>query len=632
MNMHPVSIEPKLNAARAAMAWMPPRSPLPMPVQDFDHPFKDPNAPGVANNPMDWVKRALIGGPAVLLTGAMISVFYSWQSADGFNLIEAIWLFLVGVTFFWITLVVANTVAGLARSILTQTPQNDMVIPLKTAVLVPIYNESPIHVFGNINAMMDDLADGQTAHEFTFFILSDTQDAAIAALEEKAMGFVAHRGGLFYRRRHSNLDRKTGNLRDWITNWGGSYDAMLILDADSVMSKHGMIGLADALGADPTLALVQSNPKNFGAYSLFGRLQQFAAAAFGRLPAEGMAFWSMREGNYIGHNAIMRVRAFADCAGLPYLPARGGKETLIYSHDFVEAALLRRAGWGVQIIPEVIDSYEEIPITLIDYIVRDRRWCQGNMQHLRIFGRKGFHPVSRFHMGHNALSYLMSPAWFALVLIWIFASLVAYSTPQLAADAGGQGGQSFLTQGTVWMLAFVYGMLLAPKFAGAALVLSNAEQRKGFGGAVRFCGSFLVEMVASIAVAPVMMIQQTIAIARICLGRHESWGLQKRYQTGYALVDMLRFHRVETVLGVFLGIGMATGAITLWLLPIGLSLILSVPMSAISGIDLRRKHGPAALMTAQDLKLPDILKVALVQRDKVALALSRPNPVPMAAE
>ena len=629
MKMHPISIEPKLDAA---VAWMPPRSPLAMPAQDFDRPFTDPNAPGVVNNPVDWVKRGLIGGPALVLTGAMIGVFYSWQSGDGFNLIESIWLFLVGVTFFWITLVVANTVAGLAREFLAQTPQNDGVKPLKTAVLVPIYNESPVHVFGNVKAMMEDLDRGDSVHDFTFFILSDTQDEAIALQEERAMGAIAQQGQLFYRRRLNNTDRKTGNLRDWITNWGGSYDAMLVLDADSVMSRHGMIGLADALGADPSLALVQSNPKHFGAHSLFGRLQQFAGAAFGHLPAEGLAFWSMREGNYIGHNAIMRVQAFADCAGLPYLTGRGGKETLIYSHDFVEAALLRRAGWGVRIVPEVTDSFEEIPITLIDYILRDRRWCQGNMQHLRILGRKGFHPVSRFHMGHNALSYLMSPAWFALVLIWISASLVAYSTPQLPVESGDQAAQSFLTQGTVWMLAFVYALLLAPKFAGAALVLSDAEHRKGFGGTLRFCGSFLMEVIGSIAVAPVMMIQQTIAIIRICLGRHESWGLQKRYQTGYSLPDMLRFHRVETAFGAMLLFGMATGAITLWLLPIGVSLILSVPMSAISGIDLRRKQGVPVLMTAQDLKLPDILQAAYIERDKVAQLLARPEPVPMAAE
>lgn len=629
MNTHPISIEHKLDAA---VAWMPPRSPLAMPAQDFDQPFTDPNAPGVKRNPMDWVKRALIGGPALVLTGAMIGVFYSWQSADGFNLIESVWLFLVGVTFFWITLVVAHTVAGLAREFITQKPQIDGISPLNVAVLVPIYNESPIHVFGNVKAMIDDLTGQSSDHEFTFFILSDTQDEAIALQEERAMGMVAEQGRLFYRRRHNNADRKTGNLRDWITNWGGGYDAMLVLDADSVMSQHGMVGLADALGSDPTLALVQSNPKHFGAHSLFGRLQQFAGAAFGHLPAEGLAFWSVREGNYIGHNAIMRVRAFADCAGLPYLPARGGKHTLIYSHDFVEAALLRRAGWGVRIVPEVTDSFEEIPITLIDYILRDRRWCQGNMQHLRILWRKGFHPVSRFHMGHNALSYLMSPAWFALVLIWISASLVAYSTPQLTPEAGGQVGQSFLTQGTVWMLAFVYVLLLAPKFAGAALVLSDPEQRKGFGGTWRFCGSFAMEVIGSIAVAPVMMIQQTIAIIRICLGRHESWGLQKRYQTGYSLPDMLRFHRVETAFGLVLMVGIASGMITLWLLPIGVSLLLAVPMSAISGLNLRRKNGTVALMTAQDLKLPEILQSAFIQRDKLAEMLARPEPVPMAAE
>jgi membrane glycosyltransferase len=406
---------------------------------------------------------------------------------------------------------------------------------------------------------------------------------------------------------------------------------MLVLDADSLMSANGIVSLTDTLANDPTLGLVQTNPKLFGADTFFGRLQQFSSAAFGKLASEGLAYWSERDGNYIGHNAITRTRAFADCAGLPYMKTPRGKAKLIFSHDFVEAALLRRAGWGVRIVPAIGGSFEETPTTLIDFIRRDRRWCQGNMQHLRILWSAGFHNVSRFHMGHNALTYLMSPAWFALVSIWILMGV--------DNGAGLQNGLPATTSSTgqipenIWMAIFVYGMLLAPKLIGSALILSSRKGRAQFGGGGMFVVSALVEIFFSILMAPIMVVQQTRTIIRILFGRLDNWGPQRRYNSHYGLPDIFRFHFLETCIGIVMALGIGFGAISLWLIPIALSLCVSVAFSALSAVRSAPRGGNLRILgTLEERNLPKIIKSAYRRRTELERGLNQVSQVQLAAE
>ena len=97
-------------------------------------------------------------------------------------------------------------------------------------------------------------------------------------------------------------------------------------------------------------------------------MQQFAGRLYGPLIAAGIAWWHGSEGNYWGHNAIIRVRAFArgrrpcrNCSGRkPF----GGH---ILSHDFIEAALMRRAGWAIHMAPTLGGSFEECPPSLTGY-------------------------------------------------------------------------------------------------------------------------------------------------------------------------------------------------------------------------------------------------------------------------
>jgi len=381
------------------------------------------------------------------------------------------------------------------------------------------------------------------------------------------------------------------------------------------------------------LALVQTCPRLFGSDTFFGRMQQFASAAFGLFPSLGEAAWSQEEANYHGHNAIVRTKAFAACAGLPYLKNRKGGDTLIFSHDFVEAALLRRAGWGVRMVPELQETYEETPTTLIDYVLRDRRWCQGNMQHLRILGSAGLHPVSRFHLGQNALTYLMSPAWFALVLIG--ALLGTSSHNGLLSFVTGQPASAYINFAMfdrfgLWLLGFVYLLLVAPKVAGAIKVLLSGGV-SGFGGAGRFGLGFVTELIGSMAIAPILMVQQTRAIFGIVVGQHENWGPQQRYESHYTMATILRFHWFETAFGVALAAGMALNFVSLWLLPIAISLAGAPLLSYVSGIKMGAANN-SLFATPDAITVPQIIQQAAVHRDAIEGFRPMPETPQMAAE
>ncbi|MEJ6396321.1 glucans biosynthesis glucosyltransferase MdoH [Yoonia sp. 208BN28-4] len=616
---------------------MPPVAPLSRPIQALDQDYAGDKAPLARARSTTRIWRYATFLPAVTATLALIAAFTDWFAMDGFSAFEGVVIGLIAFTFFWIALSVSTAVMGIATLYLSRPKDaGGPVAPMDVALLVPVYNENPVDVFGNAAAMLAALDAEDTPHRFALFILSDTRDDAIAAQEWRAYGDLAANfpagAQVYYRRRADNTDRKVGNLADWVERWGGANDAMLVLDADSLMSGRAIVALTDALARDPSAGLIQSFPTLFGAQSIFGRVQQFSNRIYGHALAEGLAQWTDREGNYWGHNAIIRANAFAACAGLPRMRSRRGAKSdqgrLILSHDFVEAGLLRRAGWSVRFLPQIEGSYEEVPQTLIDYVLRDRRWCQGNLQHLGLLRSRGFHAVSRFHLVSGAMGYLMSPAWFALLLVWALIGN-GEQTNALVYFAGFDPQVSWpemTTGNALSILAFMYAMLLAPKIMGAFAARRAGIRMADVGGVGQFAASLLAEIALSIAYAPVLMVQQSIAVMRSAIGVQEKWSPQQRSGGRYSLLTMMKFHSVETVIGLAMTVGMVMGLVTLWLLPIAASLTLAVPLSALSGVNLGSRGWKGRQMgTPEHLNTPAIIRDAMRERERFAALLASPE-------
>lgn len=614
-------------------AWMPDPAPLDHPVQDLRARYRDGDAPEhvpLGRGVTLWRLATFL--PAVLITLGLIAVFTDFFAMDGLSGFETLLISLIAMTFFWISLSVTTVTVGIVNMLRARPAEiaQHQIEPLDVALLVPVYNEAPADVLGNACAMIEELSALSHAHRYALYILSDTRDEQIAAQE--LLGFATLRAKVtgpievFYRRRAENTDRKVGNLADWVENWGGGSDAMLVLDADSLMAGSAIVALTDAMAAEPSAGLIQSFPQLFGARTLFARVQQFSSTIYGAALAQGLATWADRDGNYWGHNAIIRTKAFAACAGLPKLGRRPSKGALILSHDFVEAGLLRRAGWAVRFLPTVRGSYEEVPATLIDYIKRDRRWCQGNMQHLRLLWSKGFHTVTRFHLFHGAVSYLLSPAWFVLLTIWALigkgeeANVIRYfagANPQVAWPDMSHVNNLFI-------LLFMYGMLLAPKFLGASAIRGSGLSLRDLGGAGQFVLSFVTEVIISILYAPILMVQQTMAVLSTLLGRRVQWAPQMRGGTRYDLWTLIKFHWLETLIGAALFAGMATGLVSLWLLPIAISLAGAIALSALSGVNLTGSRWTENQMGTQEVfNAPAIIRSAYAERKNLQRVLDQ---------
>lgn len=606
-----------------AAAIMPPRAPLPMPGQSFAKAPSGERANAWSGG-MLWRAAAFL--PSVVLTivvsGAVAS--YLWQG--GVLVIEALVLAVFALAMIWLAFSVNTTCLGMMRMRLRPALPKRAAGPSTIALLMPIYNETPWDVFGNAAAMLHALQSAPELDRYHLFILSDTQDPAIAELEERAFAALgAH--DAYYRRRAQNTDKKIGNITDWIENWGAAYDAMVVLDADSLMSGAAIRQLVAALAADPTAGLIQSRPVLIGARTLFGRVQQFSNAVYGWLVAEGLESWSQREGNYWGHNAIIRTRAFAESARLPHLSGWRGRSHLVLSHDFVEAGMLRRAGWGVRMLPRVTGSYEETPQTLIDYILRDRRWCHGNMQHLRLLSARGFHAISRFHLFYGALAFLMSPVWLAVVILWAFLGQAgpvpeSYFSPTnplmpIWPEAAQQIGWAFLL--------ITFAMLLFPKIMAALLFGLRPRTQAAYRSRGVYVGSICLELVLSTLFAPILMVHHTLAAFYALLGRKAIWAPQNRGAAGYSWGAVMRFHWIETLVGMALIGGMIWTQVPLLVLPIALSLAAAPILSKLSALPVA--EAPFRMLrldTPHTLLEPRIVSAARRERALLKAALSDP--------
>jgi membrane glycosyltransferase len=372
------------------------------------------------------------------------------------------------------------------------------------------------------------------------------------------------------------------------------------------MEADTLIRLGLFMEESPQTGLLQTVPVLVNRNTLFARLQQFAGRVYGPVMAAGLAVWSRGAGNYWGHNAIVRTEAFAACAGLPHLrgkPPFGGH---ILSHDFVEAALMRRAGWAVLLAPTLPGSYEESPPGLIDLAARDRRWCQGNLQHAKVLLARGLSWPSRFHMLTGIMSYIASPLWLVFLLAGLLLALQAhYIRPEYFTEEF----QLFPTwpaidpERAIGLFVVTMAILFAPKLFGLAVALSRRTARHGIGGAVRGLASVLVESVLAALLAPVMMAIQSAAVADILFGRDGGWQPQRRDDGTLPFASVVRRHRAHMLLGAGLAVSAwaVSPQILAWMAPAIAGLLLAAPLSALTATVM----AGAALQRAGLLAIPE---------------------------
>lgn len=573
---------------------MPPEAPLAMPTQSlrrFD-PRTERRQP-TKPFPVPWLARLAVFGGGAALTAYGVWEMVQVVSVSHTTVLQWVLVALFSVNFSWIALAFSSAVVGfLALLFSRQVPPKPTALTRRTAVVMPIYNESTARVFAAVAAIRESVEETGFGDHFDYFILSDTTNPDVWIAEERAFLALRQRLGpnarLYYRHRPKNTHRKAGNIADFVTRWGARYDHMLVLDADSLMTGDCIVRLAAAMEADPDAGIIQSLPLVINRNTLFARLQQFAARIYGPVIAKGLAVWMGRDGNYWGHNAIIRTAAFAAHCGLPDLPGKPPFGGHILSHDFVEAALIRRAGWSVYMLPDLQGSYEESPPSLIDVAARDRRWCQGNLQHIRVIGARGLKLASRQHFATGIMSYLASPFWLMQLVVGLVLVLqTRYVKPEYFTSefALSPIWPRFDAERALALFALTMAVLLAPKLFGLILALLRGSIRRPSGGGLRLVLSALIEIVLSAMLAPMMMLIQSGAVFQILAGRDTGWQPQRRDDGSVPFRDIVRRHRMHVLLGIITGVSafLISTSLFAWMSPTILGLVLAIPLSWLSG-------------------------------------------------
>lgn len=549
---------------------------------------------------MNFSARTLRWG--IVITSSLLTVAGSWAYLLAVNHDQQITLAewagvpLFAVLFGWLSFSFSTASAGFV----TQLRSNQLLAKQdlqaasdiypkvldasrRTAILMPVYNESPVSVMAGLRAMFESLESTGQGNRFDFFILSDTNRPDVWLLEERL--WRALRDDLidqnphsecqvFYRHRSRNVARKSGNISEFCCKWGDYYDYMIVLDADSLVEGDVMVEMVHRMEADDRLGIFQVPPVPIGRSSLFARLQQFAADVYGPMFCRGFSGWTADKANYFGHNAILRIEAFMAHCELPRLqgePPFGGE---ILSHDFVEAALMLKAGYKVKVDCELIGSYEECPTTIEDFAQRDQRWCQGNLQHTRLIAADGFLSFSRIHFLTGVMSYCSSPIW----LLFAAVTLVA-----------GIAGGTSLVEGSNHWAAILFGvtmtLLFAPKFLSVIAMIPRREEFRKRGGAGKLVCSVVLEAVASTLLAPIMAAYHTRFVIAAIRGRSVQWTAQQRSESSVTWRQAARNHLGITAFAFgIMALLLATApTMLLWFTPLLLGMWLAIPIAVVMG-------------------------------------------------
>ncbi|MEO6855500.1 MAG: glucans biosynthesis glucosyltransferase MdoH, partial [Rhodoferax sp.] len=478
----------------------------------------------------------------------------------------------------------------------------------RTAVIMPICNEDVATVFAGLRATCESLSTSGAERLFDVFVLSDSNDPALRAAELtawQALREQLHSAGsklrVHYRWRQHRTRRKAGNVADFCRRWGRSYRYMVVMDADSVMSGDTLVTLARLMEAHPRAGILQTAPRACGHATLHARAQQFGSRVTGRLFTAGMQFWQLGEAHYWGHNAIIRVAPFMQHCALATLPGKGALAGEILSHDFVEAALMRRAGYEVWLVNDLEGSFEQQPPHLLAELQRDRRWCQGNLQNARLLTEPGLRPVHRAMLATGAMSYVSAPLWLLYVVLgaalWLHDSEIPLWSSRSVA--------------TLWVSTAL--MLALPRVLGLLAVLLRGEQ-DSFGGSLKLLGSTLLEALMSMLQAPLRMAAHSLFVLGGLTGWRLEWTSPPREASDLPWADAAqRFGTLGIAVAGLLGaVAWFAPDSLLWLLPMGLPLLLAVPFTVLSSrVGLGQRLQDAGwLLVPEESRSPSVLKQA----------------------
>jgi membrane glycosyltransferase len=546
--------------------------------------------------------EVVIAAPAALSAWRPILVFLSvgltmagltWLavialSPGGFGAVDLVLAVLFAVTLPWYVIGFWNATIGLLIMRFARDPvaavmpvagrvRGDEPITASTAVLLCIRNEPPERVVRLLEPMMEGLAARGVGERFHVYVLSDTSEADMATAEDARFAALAAawRGqiALTYRRRTQNTGFKAGNIRDFCQRWGKDHDFAIMLDADSVMTVELVLKLVRIMQIDPRLGIVQSLVIGMPSASAFARIFQFGMRLGMRSYTIGSAWWQGDCGPYWGHNAIVRIDPFVTHCQLPVLAEGALVKGHVLSHDQIEAVLMRRAGYGVRVLAGEGSSFEQNPPTLLEFIRRDLRWCQGNMQYWHFLRMPGLPFLSRYQLAFAILMFLGSPAWMGLLLIGS-AAVALSPTPAdfMRWDAG------------MAVLVLVLTMWFAPNIATVIDVLTRAKLRHLFGGGVRFSASFMITIIFVVLLAPIMWASHTLFLMRLLSGRTVDWGAQARHDHEVPWSLACRQFWPQTLIGLapVLLLAVAAPSAIPYALLIAAGPLLSIPLAVVT--------------------------------------------------
>ncbi len=567
-----------------------------------------PGAASAERAPNYFLRRSIFVGLALATSLLAIGILSLILGTNGLSVLETgmIAAFVLTLQFnvigFWNSVIGALILLGTkdpVRAILplARAQAAPATLDSRTAIIMPVFNEDTDMVFRNLRAMDIEIDESPNAGRFEFFVLSDSNRPSVVASEEAH--YTAWRGisaphRVHYRRRQDNTDQKAGNIWDFVQTHGDRFDYMLVLDADSVMSAKTIEWLARIMDADPKIGILQTLTAGLPSTSLFARVLQFGMRHVMRAFTIGSAWWQGPNGPYWGHNALIRVAAFKQCCALPRLPGEPPLGGRILSHDQVEATLIQAAGYEVRVLPEECESYEDTPPSLADYIKRDLRWCQGNMQYFQLLSWPGLGSMGRVQLLLAMMNYLTAPSWMIFVVLGLTQAVLAslgYAPDALIGFVGVSGASSLgIDMGTAGLalLGAILTMNFAPKLVGFVAVMFHQQSRELYGGWLRLILSIIIEFFFSLLLAPIIAVAQSIFLFRLFVFREAViWDAQARGRNIVPFGEAVLKMWPQLVFGLTIGgiVGLTAPAILPWVAPIVLGCVLAAPLTWVTSLE-----------------------------------------------